>query len=147
MEGNHLIGHRRRHRQTNINEDHSTATATTSTTTANNGGRSFRRFRSIGGDEGGGGRRGEEGDIGHGDGSEVWGAFSEKFQQVQSFLDRNRFLIQQVNDNHQSKIQENLVKNVALIQEINSNISKVVSLYSDLSANFSNSFQQRNGNK
>lgn len=57
-------------------------------------------------------------------------------------LDRNRVLIQQVNENHQSKVHDNLVKNVALIQEINGNISKVVSLYSDLSANFSSVFQQ-----
>ncbi|CAA0811103.1 Protein EARLY FLOWERING 4 [Striga hermonthica] len=67
----------------------------------------------------------------------VWAAFTENFRQVQSVLDRNRVLIQQVNENHQSKIHENMVKNVALIQEINGNITKVVSLYSHLSENFS----------
>ncbi|KAL1559254.1 protein EARLY FLOWERING 4-like [Salvia divinorum] len=67
----------------------------------------------------------------------VWAAFSQNFRQVQSVLDRNRLLIQQVNDNHQSKVHDNLVKNVSLIQEINGNISKVVSMYSDLSSNFS----------
>ncbi|XP_057488831.1 uncharacterized protein LOC130774792 [Actinidia eriantha] len=60
-------------------------------------------------------------------------------------LDRNRVLIQQVSENHQQKIHDNLVKNVALIQEINGNISKVVSLYSDLSVNFSSMFHQQNG--
>ncbi|XP_047942331.1 protein EARLY FLOWERING 4-like [Salvia hispanica] len=67
----------------------------------------------------------------------VWAAFSQNFRQVQSVLDRNRLLIQQVNDNHQSKLHDNLVHNVSLIQEINANISKVVSMYSDLSSNFS----------
>ncbi|CAI9091702.1 OLC1v1026798C1 [Oldenlandia corymbosa var. corymbosa] len=69
--------------------------------------------------------------------SEMWNAFSDNFDQVQAVLDRNRVLIQQVNDNHQSKMHDNLVKNVSLIQEINGNINKVVSLYSDLSVNFS----------
>lgn len=77
-----------------------------------------------------------------GDG-EVWDAFNQSFQQVQTVLDRNRSLIQQVNENHQSRIPDNMVKNVALIQEINGNISKVVSLYSDLSSNFSTLFHQR----
>ncbi|KAL7147863.1 hypothetical protein ABFS83_06G137600 [Erythranthe nasuta] len=67
----------------------------------------------------------------------VWEAFTENFRRVQTVLDRNRVLIQKVNENHQSKIHENIVKNVGLIQEINGNISKVVSLYSELSANFS----------
>lgn len=71
---------------------------------------------------------------------EIWASFDQSFKQVQSVLDRNRVLIQQVNDNHQSKIPHNMVKNVALIQELNGNISKVVSLYSDLSSNFSTAF-------
>ncbi|XP_073157958.1 uncharacterized protein [Henckelia pumila] len=75
---------------------------------------------------------------------EVWAAFTANFSQVQSVLDRNRALIQQVNENHRSKIQDNLVKNVDLIQEINGNIAKVVSLYSNLSADFSSLFHQRN---
>ncbi|KAL6957419.1 hypothetical protein U1Q18_047012 [Sarracenia purpurea var. burkii] len=78
------------------------------------------------------------------DDGEVWGAFAVKFRHVQSFLDQNRALIQQVNENHQSKIHDSLVKNVALIQEINANISKIVSLYADLSANFSSMFHQGN---
>ncbi|KAI8019667.1 Protein EARLY FLOWERING 4 [Camellia lanceoleosa] len=55
----------------------------------------------------------------------------------------NRALIQQVNENHQSKMPDDLVKNVALIREINSNISKVISLYSNLSVDFSNIVQQQ----
>ncbi|XP_022764478.1 protein EARLY FLOWERING 4-like [Durio zibethinus] len=76
---------------------------------------------------------------------EVWATFDKSFKQVQSVLDRNRVLIQQVNENHQSKIPDNMVKNVALIQELNGNISKVVSLYSDLSSNFSTMFHHKNG--
>ncbi|CAI9295891.1 unnamed protein product [Lactuca saligna] len=73
----------------------------------------------------------------------VWSNFTDSFREVQSVLDRNRALIQQVNENHRSKIHENMVKNVALIQEINNNVSKIVSLYSDLSINFSSAFHQR----
>nr|TKS16242.1 hypothetical protein D5086_0000025350 [Populus alba] len=74
---------------------------------------------------------------------EAWDTLSKSFKQVQSVLDRNRDLIQQVNANHQSKIPDNLVKNVSLIREINGNISKVMSIYSDLSVNFSNIVQER----
>ncbi|KAJ8752441.1 hypothetical protein K2173_004077 [Erythroxylum novogranatense] len=76
---------------------------------------------------------------------EAWATFNNSFDEVQSVLDRNRALIQQVNENHESKVPENMVKNVSLIQEINGNINKVVSLYSDLSTNFvSACHQQRN---
>eukprot|EP00268_Persea_americana_P019118 TRINITY_DN19788_c0_g1_i1.p1 TRINITY_DN19788_c0_g1~~TRINITY_DN19788_c0_g1_i1.p1 ORF type:complete len:159 (+),score=37.39 TRINITY_DN19788_c0_g1_i1:135-611(+) len=68
-------------------------------------------------------------------------AFGNSFLQVQTVLDQNRALITQVNDNHQSKLPENLSRNVALIRQINANIAKAVSIYSDLSANFSNIFQ------
>uniref|UniRef100_A0A2P2P0R2 Protein EARLY FLOWERING 4 domain-containing protein n=1 Tax=Rhizophora mucronata TaxID=61149 RepID=A0A2P2P0R2_RHIMU len=79
-----------------------------------------------------------------GENSEVWEAFSNNFREVQSVLDRNRALIQQVNENHQSRIHDNMVKNVALIQEIHGNISKVVSLYSDFSTDFFSGLHQRN---
>ena len=74
---------------------------------------------------------------------EVWDTLRKSFRQVQSVLDQNRALIQQVNENHQSKLPDHLVKNVDLIREINGNISKIMSLYSDLSVNFSNIVQQR----
>lgn len=78
------------------------------------------------------------------DNSEMWNDFSNRFRQVQSVLDRNRLLIQQVNENHQARSHNNMVQNVGLIQELNGNISKVVSLYSDLSTNFSTVFHQGN---
>ncbi|KAL8191585.1 hypothetical protein R6Q57_028316 [Mikania cordata] len=56
--------------------------------------------------------------------AEAWEALNKGFIEAQSVLDQNRLLIQKVNENHQSKIPDNLVKNVALIQEINGNISK-----------------------
>ncbi|KAL0458393.1 UNVERIFIED_CONTAM: protein ELF4-LIKE 1 [Sesamum latifolium] len=74
---------------------------------------------------------------------EAWETLSKGFKEVQSVLDHNRRLIQQVNDNHRSKIPSNLAKNVDLIREINSNISKVIGLYSNLSTNFSSIVQQR----
>ncbi|XP_077214773.1 uncharacterized protein LOC143849591 isoform X2 [Tasmannia lanceolata] len=58
-------------------------------------------------------------------GNKVWEAFSNSFREVQMVLDQNRVLIAQVNENHQSKLPDNLTKNVALIREINGNISKV----------------------
>ncbi|KAJ8749781.1 hypothetical protein K2173_012332 [Erythroxylum novogranatense] len=74
---------------------------------------------------------------------EVWHTLNKCFRQVQNVLDQNRELIHQVNANHQSKIPDNLAKNVSLIREINGNISKVISIYSDLSVNFSNLVQER----
>ncbi|XP_071732767.1 protein EARLY FLOWERING 4-like [Rutidosis leptorrhynchoides] len=74
----------------------------------------------------------------------VWTSFTDSFREVQSVLDRNRALIEQVNENHRSKIHENMVSNVALIQEINNNVSKIVALYSNLSTNFSSVFHPRN---
>lgn len=74
---------------------------------------------------------------------EAWETLSKSFSEVQSVLDHNRRLIQQVNDNHRSKIPHNLAENVSLIREINANISKVIGLYSNLSVNFSGIVQQR----
>ncbi|CAN7007572.1 unnamed protein product [Brassica rapa subsp. trilocularis] len=74
----------------------------------------------------------------------MWENLDQNFRQVQSVLDRNRSLIQQVNDNHQSKMADNMSKNVALIQELNGNISKVVSMYSDINTNFSSAFHGGN---
>ncbi|KAJ4834697.1 hypothetical protein Tsubulata_003602 [Turnera subulata] len=74
---------------------------------------------------------------------EAWDTLSKSFRQVQNVLDHNRDLIQQVNANHQSKIPDNLVRNVSLINEINGNISKVMNIYSDLSVNFSNVVHER----
>ncbi|KAL2508296.1 protein ELF4-LIKE 1-like [Forsythia ovata] len=74
---------------------------------------------------------------------EAWEILSKGFKEVQTVLNHNRLLIQQVNENHQSKIPDNLAKNVDLIKEINGNISKVVGLYSNLSTNFSSIIRQR----
>ncbi|KAK8582261.1 hypothetical protein V6N12_072450 [Hibiscus sabdariffa] len=73
----------------------------------------------------------------------VWDTLSTSFKMAQAVLDQNRELIQKVNENHQSKIPDNLVKNVGLIREINGNISKVIKIYSDLSVNFSENVRQR----
>ncbi|XP_016460484.1 protein EARLY FLOWERING 4 [Nicotiana tabacum] len=75
--------------------------------------------------------------------SETWNSFSNKYRQVQSVLDRNRLLIQQVNENHQSRTHNSMVQNVGLIQELNGNISKVASLYSDFNTDFRTMVHQR----
>lgn len=74
---------------------------------------------------------------------EAWDALSKSFKDAQFVLDQNRVLIKQVNDNHHSKVPDNLVQNVALIREINGNISKVMGIYSDLAVNFANIVQDR----
>ncbi|PKA47165.1 Protein ELF4-LIKE 3 [Apostasia shenzhenica] len=65
--------------------------------------------------------------------------FQKSFVQVQSILDQNRLLINEINQNHESKIPDNLNRNVGLIRELNNNIRRVVDLYSDLSASFTKS--------
>ncbi|KAK2641075.1 hypothetical protein Ddye_022838 [Dipteronia dyeriana] len=74
---------------------------------------------------------------------EVWDSLSRSFKQVQTVLDKNRELIRRANENHQSRISDNIASNVSLISEINGNISKVVSIYSDLSLNFAGMVGQR----
>lgn len=60
-------------------------------------------------------------------------SFQKNFVQVQSILDQNRLLINEINQNHESRIPDNLSRNVGLIRELNSNIRRVVDLYADLS--------------
>ncbi|QHO28065.1 protein ELF4-LIKE 1 [Arachis duranensis] len=74
---------------------------------------------------------------------EAWDTLSRSFLQAQTVLDENRTLIQKVNSNHESKIPHNMAKNVGLIRQINGNISKVLSIYSDMSTSFSGIVRQR----
>ncbi|OIT04701.1 protein early flowering 4, partial [Nicotiana attenuata] len=78
-----------------------------------------------------------------GNDSEMWNSFSNNYRQVQSVLDRNELLIQQVNENHRSRSHDSMVQNVGLIQELNGNISKVASLYSDFNTDFTTMVHQR----
>lgn len=61
------------------------------------------------------------------------------FVQVQGILNQNRLLINEIDQNHQSREPDNLSRNVALIRELNTNISRVVDLYADLSLSFTKS--------
>jgi len=67
--------------------------------------------------------------------------FQKSFVQVQDILDQNRLLINEINQNHESKIPDNLTRNVGLIKELNNNIRRVVDLYADLSSNFTRSME------
>ncbi|PKA52377.1 Protein ELF4-LIKE 4 [Apostasia shenzhenica] len=67
--------------------------------------------------------------------------FHNNFVQVQSILDQNRLLINEINQNHESKIPDNLSRNVSLIRELNNNIRRVVDLYADLSTSFARSME------
>lgn len=62
--------------------------------------------------------------------------FQKSFVQVQNLLDQNRLLINEINQNHESKIPDNLTRNVGLIRELNNNIRRIVDLYADLSSSF-----------
>ncbi|XP_057421182.1 protein ELF4-LIKE 3-like [Lotus japonicus] len=65
--------------------------------------------------------------------------FQKSFVQVQNILDQNRVLINEINQNHESKVPDNLSRNVGLIRELNNNIRRVVDLYADLSSSFTKS--------
>ncbi|GFZ04296.1 ELF4-like 4 [Actinidia rufa] len=86
-----------------------------------------------------------EGDIfpGIGNGTQVDGkvlqTFQKSFVQVQTILDQNRLLINEINQNHESKIPNNLTRNAGLIRELNDNIRRVADIYADLSSSFSKS--------
>lgn len=67
--------------------------------------------------------------------------FQKNFVQVQNILDQNRLLINEINQNHESKIPDNLSRNVGLIRELNNNIRRVVDLYADLSTSFTKSVE------
>ncbi|KAK7328860.1 hypothetical protein VNO77_22986 [Canavalia gladiata] len=67
--------------------------------------------------------------------------FQKNFVQVQNILDQNRLLINEINQNQESKVPDNLSRNVGLIRELNSNIRRVVDLYADLSSSFTKSME------
>ncbi|XP_031108509.1 protein ELF4-LIKE 3-like [Ipomoea triloba] len=69
----------------------------------------------------------------------VMQTFQKSFVQVQDILEQNRVLISEINQNHESKIPDNLGRNVGLIRELNNNIRRVVDLYADLSTSFTKS--------
>ncbi|KAG6503549.1 hypothetical protein ZIOFF_035865 [Zingiber officinale] len=71
--------------------------------------------------------------------SQVTGSFQKSFLQVQSILDQNRLLINEINQNHNSKTPDDLSRNVGLIRELNNNIRRAVDLYGDLSVSFADS--------
>ncbi|XP_058108564.1 protein ELF4-LIKE 4-like [Magnolia sinica] len=73
--------------------------------------------------------------------NKVLQTFQKSFVQVQNILDQNRLLINEINQNHESKIPDNLSRNVGLIRELNNNIRRVVDLYSDLSTSFTKSME------
>jgi Early Flowering 4 domain len=61
------------------------------------------------------------------------------FVQVQGILNQNRLLINEIDQNHKSCEPDNLSRNVVLIRKLNTNISRVVDLYADLSVSFTKS--------
>ncbi|XP_059643570.1 protein ELF4-LIKE 4-like isoform X1 [Cornus florida] len=73
--------------------------------------------------------------------SKVLQTFQMSFVQVQDILDQNKLIINEINQNHESKIPDNLTRNAGLIRELNSNIRRVVDLYADLSSSFANSME------
>lgn len=67
--------------------------------------------------------------------------FQKSFVQVQAILDQNRLLINEINQNQESKIPDNLGRNVSLIRELNNNIRRIVDLYGDLALSFNRSIE------
>lgn len=77
--------------------------------------------------------------------NKVLQTFQRSFLQVQNILDQNRLLISEINQNHESKIPDNLSRNMGLIRELNNNIRRVVDLYSDLSDSFAKDVNSSEG--
>ncbi|GAB2219526.1 hypothetical protein Droror1_Dr00007163 [Drosera rotundifolia] len=73
--------------------------------------------------------------------NKVLQTFQKNFGQVQNILDQNRLLITEINQNHESRVPDNLTRNVGLIRELNNNIRRVVDLYSDLSHSFTKTME------
>jgi hypothetical protein len=57
---------------------------------------------------------------------------ADMFVAVQDLLDRNAVLVTQINDNHSIRTPEALASNVLLINDLNSNVKRIVDLYQDL---------------
>lgn len=81
---------------------------------------------------------GELGDTSQVD-SRLLQVFQKSLLQAQDILNQNRLLINEINQNHESRMPDNLSRNVGLIRELNSNIRRVVDLYADLSSSFTKS--------
>ncbi|CAD5184584.1 protein ELF4-LIKE 3-like [Musa acuminata AAA Group] len=71
----------------------------------------------------------------------VMQTFHKSFGQVQSRLDQNRKLINEINQNQASRIPGRLNRNVRLIGELNSNIRRVVDVYVELCLSFTGSME------
>ncbi|DBA86924.1 TPA: hypothetical protein ACH3X2_000318 [Trebouxia sp. C0005] len=50
----------------------------------------------------------------------------EKFNLVQDYLEKNKLLITEINNNHEIRSSEGLARNVHLIRELNNNVAKQV---------------------
>jgi hypothetical protein len=66
------------------------------------------------------------------------------FGEVQEILEHNRVLIREISQNQESRDADGLTRNVALIRELNTNVARVVDLYSDLSGSFARSVAAKN---
>ncbi|KAL6655959.1 hypothetical protein ACP70R_006785 [Stipagrostis hirtigluma subsp. patula] len=84
------------------------------------------------GGNGGGGGSGS----GSRSGAKLPQALQRSFGEVQGILEHNRVLIQEISQNQETRDPDGLTRNVALIRELNTNISRVVGLYADLSGSF-----------
>ena len=73
--------------------------------------------------------------------SKVMQTFQKGFGHVHNILDQNRLLIKEINQNQESKMPDNLGWNVALIRELNNNITRVVDLYAGLSSSFTKAIE------
>ncbi|KAK4760072.1 hypothetical protein SAY87_023203 [Trapa incisa] len=70
---------------------------------------------------------------------EILQTLQRSLLQAQNLLDQNRILINEINQNQESRVPYNLGRNVGLIRELNNNIRRVVDLYADLSGSLSRS--------
>jgi hypothetical protein len=80
----------------------------------------------------------------NGNGGKLPQVLQRSFGEVQEILEHNRVLIREISQNHESRDADGLTRNVALIRELNTNVARVVDLYSDLSGSFARSVAAKN---
>ena len=74
-------------------------------------------------------------------GSRVLHALQKSLSEAQDILDQNSLLINEISQNHESRMPDNLTRNVGLIRDLNNNVKRVVDIYADLSSSLTKSWK------
>ncbi|KAL6846101.1 hypothetical protein ACP4OV_023549 [Aristida adscensionis] len=97
-----------------------------------------------GGSNGGGGGAGMAGSSREARVARLPQALQHRFSEAQGILEHNRRLIQEINQNERSRDPDRLARNASLLHELNTNVSRVVGIYADLSGSFNRPVAAKN---